>query len=225
MSDQEITDRDETRRLIYTLLAARHPRVRGRRGLAELIGTTVNALTHHARWSATGTHGADMVNMLARMIFESGAADIAHFVREIDRLSAQIEGFKNAASPAEGSEHETPPREVFLNRLGSLFDQVANDPDGAWHDADTSGDTMHSAQVALDAYLRARDRMPGTVDQAEVDLVQALDMLDRVLGYFNEAGHPGYEALSTGWHPVERVRQWQAWAAEARGRHAGRVMS
>lgn len=44
-----------------------------------------------------------------------------------------------------------------------------------------------------------------------VDELQAV--LDEVLGYFHEKGHPGYEAQRTGWVRVEKLAEWRRVAA------------
>jgi hypothetical protein len=163
MSDQEITDRDETRRLAYVLLAASHEDVRDAR-MHELIGTLAHALTHHSGVERSAVGGVTTLNYL-RIIFRDGEvsplqSDEARrwLYGRIDRLGKDIEALKkpdNVGAP--GGEILENLRRVFLGAVHATIDHVASDPGRHWWAGEASGDTMHAVEVALDSYLRARD--------------------------------------------------------------------
>lgn len=204
MSDQEITDRDETRRLAYVLLAAADPDARQAR-LHELIGTLAHALTHHGGENRTAVGGVYVLDQL-RVLLHGGPPQREDEARrwlygQIDRLGDDIEALKRPA-PLVTAIPDTP-RRAFLKTVYGAFDRVANDPDGEWFAGESSGDTMHGVEVALDRYLATRrGRFDAGGPQAEIDLAQALDLLAR----------------ATNGSPITAV-----WVAEARARQADRT--
>jgi hypothetical protein len=164
MSDQEIIDRDETRRLAYVLLAASHEDVRDAR-MHELIGTLAHALTHHSGEDRGAVAGVTTLNYL-RIIFRDTdvsplQADEARrwLYGQIDRLGKDIETLKNPSDVFGAADDETSEnlRRVFLGVVHDALTRVARDPGRHWWAGEASGDTMHAVEVALDAYLRARD--------------------------------------------------------------------
>jgi hypothetical protein len=164
MSDQEITDRDETRRLAYVLLAASYEDVRDAR-MHELIGTLAHALTHHSGVERSATGGVTTLNYL-RIIFRDGEvsplqSDEARrwLYGRIDRLGRDIDALKNPSDVfgAAGGEISENSRRIFLAVVHDALTRVASDPGRHWWAGEASGDTMHAVEVALDSYLRARD--------------------------------------------------------------------
>lgn len=192
MSDQEITDRDETRRLAYVLLAAAAPDVRLLK-LHDLLGTLAHALTHHSGENRTAVSGVYVLDQL-RVLLHGGTPQREDEARrwlygQIDRLGDDIEALKRPAPLVTADDVEAipdTPRRTFLKVVYAALDNVANDPGARWFEGDSSGDTMHEIEVALDAYAGFLTRLGGAEDapwvaQAEVDLAQALDLLAQVI--------------------------------------------
>lgn len=46
--------------------------------------------------------------------------------------------------------------------------------------------------------------------EAEARVRELEGLLDEVLGHITQEGHPGRPCVSTGWIPVEMVREWRA---------------
>lgn len=213
MSDQEITDRDETRRLAYIALAASNPQVCDNR-MHELVGTLAHALVHHA--GNGDVRAIDVIANITAAMFGDGSTGVEarrELQSVIDDLSADIKRFK--ADPRGALVESTipdSPRRAFLRAVHAALDAVANNPDARWFEGASSGDTMHGIEVALDGYIG------GLGGVTRHDLSQALDLLDEVLGKFTKTGHPGYAALTTGWHSRDQVREWRERAAELRQR-------
>lgn len=204
MSDQEITDRDETRRLAYMLLAASNPDVRQTK-LHDLLGTLAHALTHHAGANRRAVDGVYVLDQLRVVLYgdTSRREDEARrwLYGQIDRLGDDIEALKRPAPLVTASPDA--PRRTFLHVVRVALEQVANDPDGEWFAGESSGDTMHAIEVALDRYLATpRGRFDAGGPQAEIDLAQALDLLAR----------------ATNGSPITAL-----WVAEARARQADRT--
>lgn len=218
MTDQEITDRDETRRLAYIALAVADYRVRDAR-LHELIGTLAHALAHHAG-GLQGQDGTEIVRAITGGIFDGDL----RMVEEIDALTAQIEQLKRPGRLVTANDDVEAildtPRRTFLKVVYTALDDVANIPDARWFNGDSDSDTMHQIEVALDAY---DSRLASDyITEAERDLTHALSTLDGLLRSFYEKGHPGYAALRTGWHSEIDVDRWREWLASARNRQAKR---
>lgn len=181
MSDsQEITDRDETRRLAYVLLAASHPQVRAHR-LHELIGTLAHSVAHHAGL----TDGPPLVVTLARVVErDMGAIDVLDGV--INDLTRQIAELKGDASPATSGEVLSdafdPVRSALMGKIRDRFEDVARDPYGAWLAGGAADDVMHMIDVALDTFIEQCSALRvADAAEAEVDLAHALDLVRQLL--------------------------------------------
>lgn len=216
MSDQEINDRDETRRLAYIVLAAGNPKVREVR-LHEVVGTLAHALTHHGAGDRTAVSGSYVLDQLITVMFggrsEVSEAEARRWLKgEIDRLGSDIEVIKGRlVNPQDVEAIPDTPRRAFMRVVYGVLDRVANDPEGQWFHDSSSGDTMHEVEVALDAYAGFLGRLGrGSWDaggpQAEVDLAQALDLLGRLMR------RPGVDVSVTA-----------QWVAQARARQADRT--
>lgn len=118
--EAQARDLDETRRLMYIALAARHGFIRAAR-LHEVVGTFVNALAHHGGERLSGLAGiAGLDRMCFALSGEGGEEASAVFASEIDDIQARLDALDGDAPADESAEL----REAEVVSASSSVDEV-----------------------------------------------------------------------------------------------------